>query len=178
MGKEHGAPDILLFQGLTVADTAIGDKIIELLRGRYGEILEVSDYLRFSDHTAYYEKEMGSPLYKRYMSFRRRLSLENFQLLKKESNKLEADYTVNGKRRINVDPGAISLFNFSLLSTKGFSHRIYLADGIYSELTLTVHQGRFQPLPWTYADYLQPEVLQLLENSRLYLKKQIADKQS
>jgi hypothetical protein len=40
-----------------------------------------------------------------------------------------------------------------LASTKDHAHRIYLADGIYAEVTLAFRGGAWQPLDWTYPDY-------------------------
>ena len=40
-----------------------------------------------------------------------------------------------------------------LASMKDFSHRIYLANGVYAEITLQYHHGCWEPLPWTFPDY-------------------------
>ena len=40
-----------------------------------------------------------------------------------------------------------------LASTKDYSHRIHIHDGIYAEVTLLFVHGRWQELPWTYPDY-------------------------
>jgi hypothetical protein len=63
------------------------------------------------------------------------------------------------KRRVNLDPGLLSLYNLVLASTKSFAHRIYLRDGIYAEVTLLYQAGKFSPLAWTYPDY-QTDVCQ------------------
>ena len=173
MSLENVSPAVLLFQGITVNSPPLGDKVLDTLKNLYGPILYCSSPLPFSKHTSYYEKEMGSDLYKLFVFFENNIDLEDFYKYKKESNLLERDYVIKGKRQVNIDPGALSLFNFSLLSTKGFSHRIYLKDGIFSELTLYVHKGTFKALPWTYPDYLENEVLALLEKSRQYLKQKV-----
>lgn len=56
-------------------------------------------------------------------------------------------------RPINIDPGYVHRYKVILATTKDHSHRVYLAEGIYAEVTLHWHQNRWTPWPWTYADY-------------------------
>ena len=42
---------------------------------------------------------------------------------------------------------------FVLATGKNYSHRIYIGDGIYADLTLIFQKGAYQSLPWTYPDY-------------------------
>jgi hypothetical protein len=44
-----------------------------------------------------------------------------------------------------------------------------LRDGIFAEVTLRFHAGAFEPWPWTYADYREPEVLSFLTDAREWL---------
>ena len=73
-------------------------------------------------------------------------------------------------RKVNLDPGILSLANLVLASTKDFSHRIYLKDGIFSEVTLVYEKKRFKALPWTYPDYTEPEVIDFLNRARETMK--------
>ena len=57
-----------------------------------------------------------------------------------------------------------------LATGKNYTHRIYLSRGIYADLTLLYVKGTYQPLPWTYPDYREPEMLRLLAFLRLRLK--------
>jgi len=43
-----------------------------------------------------------------------------------------------------------------LATTKAFSHRIYLGQGIFAELTYLCKGKEFYPLEWTYPDYREP----------------------
>lgn len=54
---------------------------------------------------------------------------------------------------VNIDPGYVTKAKLVLATTKDYAHRIYLAQGIYAEVTLSYSRGEFQPLPWTYPDY-------------------------
>jgi len=95
--------------------------------------------------------------------------------LKIWTNKLEAKYGERVDdfvfRKINLDPGILSLANLVLASTKDFSHRIYLRDGIFSEITLLYEKKMFKPLPWTYPDYTEPKVIDFLKGVRDTMKR-------
>jgi len=58
-----------------------------------------------------------------------------------------------GVRVMNLDPGYVSLSKLVLASTKDYTHRIYLGDGIFAEVTMHYANGRFNSWPWTYPDY-------------------------
>jgi hypothetical protein len=56
-------------------------------------------------------------------------------------------------RRVNLDPGYVTLGKLVLATTKDHAHRIALRDGIFAEVTLAYRGGRWEPFPWTYPDY-------------------------
>ncbi|MEA1986158.1 MAG: DUF4416 family protein [Candidatus Marinimicrobia bacterium] len=173
MGKIYDAPFGLLFYAITVSNKKLFKEIENILIKKYGDILLETEAINFSSKTDYYEAEMGECLWKKYYTFRNIITSEKIYNLKIESNNLENHSKLLGKRTINLDPGFITLFNFSLLTTKGYSHRIYLEKGIYSEITLIYKGKKYTDLPWTYPDYKSKFVLQLLENSRLFLKNKL-----
>ena len=75
------------------------------------------------------------------------------------------------QRRINIDPGYIALSHVILATCKGFSHRPYLRDGVYADLTLIFRAQSFQALEWTFPDYGSAEMIELLNTIRgSYLK--------
>lgn len=59
-------------------------------------------------------------------------------------------------RPMNLDPGYIAPSKLVLASTKDYSHRIYLDDGVYGEVTLLFQQGAWRQFEWTYPDYRTP----------------------
>ncbi len=67
-----------------------------------------------------------------------------------------------GGRKVNIDPGYLAAAKFVLATGKDYSHRIYLRQGIYGDLTLIFKRGSFQPLSWTYPDYGSPPLLDLI----------------
>ena len=74
------------------------------------------------------------------------------------TNQIEQTFAQGARRRINIDPGYLLMERFVLATGKNFSHRIYIGDGIYADLTLMYQKGSFQTLPWTYPDYAAPEM--------------------
>lgn len=141
---------------------SLGTELTDL----FGQIDFVSERFPF-DHTSYYEEEMGMDLKRVFISFGSLVPRDILPTVKMRTNKMERRYAnPYGKRKINLDPGILTLQNFVLASGKDFSHRIYLADGIYGDLTLLYRSKTFVPLQWTYPDYASNDVIQLLNGLR------------
>ena len=141
------------------------DELADDLCARFGAADIISAWLPF-DYTTYYAEELGAPLFRRLFSFEKLIQQDDLAKIKLSTNQLELKYSQNGKRRVNIDPGYMLHERFVLASGKNFSHRIYLDEGVYADLTLMYHQGRFQELPWTYPDYADRSMLTALERIR------------
>ena len=87
------------------------------------------------------------------------------------TNDIESFFSVSGKRKINLDPGYITLAKVVLASTKNYSHRIYLGKGIYAELALLYKNRQFIAMPYTYNDYKDIRYLNMFMKVRDFLKK-------
>jgi len=145
--------------------TAVVRKLIH----RFGPVDAISPWMAF-DYTRYYEPEMGRPLVRRIMAFKRLMDQEQLPDIKRITNDLEVEFSEASRRRVNLDPGYLLPERFVLATGKNYTHRIYLAKNIYADLTLIFTQGEFQTLPWTYPDYAQPEIQKfLLQIRRKYL---------
>ena len=125
--------------------------------------------------TDYYEKEMGAGLLRRFVSFAPLISPQALAEIKLKTQVVEEGFQwIAGERkgrRVNIDPGYLDAGKVVLASTKGASHRIYLRSGIYGEVTLLFQSGSFQPLAYSYPDYLWPEARSFFMALRsLYLK--------
>lgn len=141
------------------------------LRVRYGPIDYGSEILPFH-HTTYYEAEFGGQLLRRFVAFRRLIDPGELAAIKTCTNALEQGWAEAGKRRINLDPGYMTLATFVLATTKDHAHRIYLGRGIYGEVTLTYRDGDWRPWPWTYPDYRTEAYLRILRDVRALLARQ------
>jgi hypothetical protein len=120
----------------------------------------------FFDRTRYYEKEMGWPLHRRFVAFRDFIRPEALVDAKIKTRELEERYAQGGKRRVNADPGYLSLERLVLATGKNYTHRIYLSKGVYADLTLVFQRGTFRGLEWTYRDYASPEMIEAFNGIR------------
>jgi hypothetical protein len=131
------------------------------------------------DQTSYYEASMGRDLRKRFLAFERLVSPDRLAEIKRQTNTLEGELADAGiypeARPLNLDPGLLVLGKFMLATTKDQSHRVYLRDGIFAEVTLRYHAGAFEPWPWTYADYRLPCVHEFLQQAREYYRQRLRE---
>lgn len=139
--------------------------IAQALSMLFGSIDIISSWMPF-DYTSYYEREMGAPLFRRIFAFEKLIQQSALAQIKIKTNRIEQQYSRDGKRRVNIDPGYLVHERFVLASGKNYSHRIYLSEGIYADLTLIYHQGSFRKLPWTYPDYADRPMQKALERIR------------
>jgi Domain of unknown function (DUF4416) len=119
----------------------------------------------------FYEKEMGSGLLRRFLSFSRLMSPGDLVEMKLQTQRVEDTYRDKAAdppgRRVNLDPGYVEAGKVVLASTKNAGHRIYLQSGIYGESTLLYYDGAFHGFSYTYPDYLWPEALRFLTAARV-----------
>jgi hypothetical protein len=123
-------------------------------------------------YTDYYDKEMGPGIQRLFVSFRRLVDPSLIAEIKLQTNRIEERFLEGDARKVNIDPGLLSLSRFILVTTKESAHRIPLAGGIYAEVTLLYHKGSFRPLEWTYPDYRSEEYLRILNEIRGLYKAQ------
>lgn len=156
---------VKLICGITISPKLSLDDVIENLEETFGIIDHRSDIIDFI-HTDYYFAEMGDGLKKLLVSFDHPFNPQDLWLAKRSTIDIESIYAAGGKRRVNLDPGYVEPSKLVLASTKNFSHRIYLQQGIYAEITMTYSGGQFHKLPWTYPDYQEPAFLKFLGTVR------------
>jgi len=152
VGKVRLPEPVKLVVPMLAADEALFALAEEALCERYGPVDYRSPTLPFT-HTDYYAREFGAGLMRRFIAFERLIDPGQLPEIKRWTNDLEARWSVEGRRRINLDPGYISLAKLVLATTKDHGHRIYVGQGIYAEVTLSFRGKDFQPWPWTYPDY-------------------------
>ncbi|UCF97886.1 MAG: DUF4416 family protein [Spirochaetaceae bacterium] len=148
--------------------------LIQDLQNRYGQIDYISPDLPFF-YTRYYDEEMGTPIIRFFISFLRLIDPSTLAQIKHQTNALENQYSEAGRRKINIDPGLLSLSRFILASSKEGPHRIPLREGIFAEVTLVYEKGNYRPLEWTYPDYQSSEYLTILAEIRKRYKAQLGE---
>ncbi|MFH1762376.1 MAG: DUF4416 family protein [bacterium] len=143
---------VKLFCGLLWKKPAVFDLTLKLLGNKYGEQDCISQVYRF-DVTNYYESELGEQINRSFVSFNRLINPQDLPGIKLETNGIEEEYTVNGKREINIDPGYMDYDKMVLASAKQGPYKLYLDQGIWGDLTLHYEKGKFIALPWAFADF-------------------------
>ena len=172
MSSPNESEDVKLICSLFSPEEDLVDNVINEIKEEFGPTDWISPGL-FFDRTRYYEKEMGWPLHRRFVTFRKLIRPEYIVEAKLFTNKIENSYLDVTKRRINIDPGYISLERLVLATGKNYTHRIYLSKGIFADLTLVFHKGSFEPLEWTYRDYSDPEAIDNFNRIRERYKNQL-----
>ncbi|MFH1854227.1 MAG: DUF4416 family protein [Candidatus Omnitrophota bacterium] len=169
MGKAKRPKKVKLIIGLLAKNKKLLNEIEELFVKDFGEIDYRGGDLLFT-HTEYYKQEMGYPLKRRFVSFKKLISPGHIADIKIITNGLEEKFSTRKgavtKRAINIDPGYVSDSKLVLATTKDYFHRIYLKKGIYAEVTLAWQNNGFRPFEWTYPDYRTPEYLEILNDIR------------
>lgn len=136
-------------------DEALLENVKADLEKIYGKIDLVSPEYSFSEISPYYDPEMGEGIKKKIYSFKETVDRSILKEVKIHCIELEKEHCRDGNRMINLDPGLLSLENFILATGKNYSHRIYLGDGVFAEVTLMFGKKNvIKELPWTYRDYL------------------------
>lgn len=140
-------------------------KVEMKLEKKYGPIDYHSKVIKF-DYTDYYQKEMGKDLLRKFISFENLIFPAHLIKIKRYTMALEQRFSTSGKRNINIDPGYLNLGKLILASTKDNLQRIYLAHGIFAEVTLYYKKGGYHPFFYTYPDYQTEEYLEVFEEIR------------
>jgi hypothetical protein len=154
-----------LVVGVFLKRRSLLEAVATVLMERFGPLDLVSPWFDF-DFTSYYRAEFGEPLFRRMLAFRDPVAQARLAAVKVTTNAIEAHFSRDSHRQVNIDPGYLVRERFVLATGKNFTHRIYLDGGIYADLTLVYQKGAFQALPWTYPDYTQPEMLAYLHRVR------------
>ena len=141
----------------------------------WGPIVLESPHFNFAE-TSYYEPTMGADLQKSFFAFQRLIDPEGIVDCKLAANRWEAEYAERGghpePRPLNLDPGYLTPAKLVLASTKDHAHRIYLARGIFAEVTLYYKDRRWREREWTFPDYRRADFQSFFEQCREYLRQQ------
>jgi hypothetical protein len=173
MGTITKPAPVKLFTGMLSRDLSLFKELTDKLMHIFGPV-DLESHLWPWDHTGYYEKEMGAGLKRKFIFFDTLIEPDRIPEIKLKTIELEKQHlNERGGRIINLDPGYLDTAKLVLVSTKNFSHRIYLNNGIYGEVTLIFAQNNYQSLPYTFPDYRTEEYHALFREAREIFKKKI-----
>lgn len=180
MGVIHPHPEFCkLIIGVLYSHDDAFQEAMRRLELDFGAIDLRSPAIHF-DMTTYYNDEMGDSIQRLWVSFETLMEPDKLAAAKLHTNRmeewLERKFRGAGSGRpVNLDPGYVAMSKLILASTKDFSHRIYLRDGIYAELTLRWNRKRgFEAGgDWSYADYKSPAGVEFFNRVRERYKEQL-----
>jgi hypothetical protein len=174
MGTAREPQPVKLVASLLTGDLDLLGRAKSSLSASYGPIDHSTELLPFN-HTDYYAPEFGPGLQRQIITFERLIPPGTLPAIKRQTNDLEGSFAEVDRRRINIDPGYLSLNKLVLATTKDHAHRLYLGHGIYGEVTLSYQRGHFRAWPWTYPDYGSDRYITLFEQIRARYKAQLRD---
>ena len=106
-----GADPVKLVVGLIYREERVFESVSGVLVKEYGEIDLETPPFPF-DMTDYYCEEMGSPLFRRFCSFARLIDPGCLVDVKLGCREVEEQFSTEGKRRVNLDPGYLDFGKF------------------------------------------------------------------
>ena len=143
---------VKLFAGILYSDVVHLSQALALLIEQFGEMDYRSKSFPF-DFTDYYESEMGSPIFRIFVSFEVLVHPKDLAIVKIRTNAIEDELAVDGKRLVNIDSGYMDYDKVVLASAKYNGQKIYLDHGIWADLTLHYENKSFDPYPWSFPDF-------------------------
>ena len=180
MGKIFLPKPAKLIISMFTSDKCLFSLYKEELIKRFGEV-DIESNTQPFDFTDYYEKEFGKNLVQKLFSFFTLIRQDGLAEIKIITNSIENNFKkgniknniTHHKRKINIDPGYITLNKYILASTKNGPSRIYLNQGIYAEITLRFINKSFVPCEFTYPNYKTNEYINFLNSIRQKYKLQL-----
>ena len=146
-------PDpVKFFIGILFSDLKLLEKVIHLLTEKFGEIDYTSPEFEFNV-SDYYREEIGGSILRKFVSFANLINPGNLAKIKIKSNEIEDHLSVNGKRKVNLDPGYMDFNKVVLASAKYDGQKIYLALGIYADPVLWYEKRSFHPYSYSFPDF-------------------------
>ena len=167
---------VKLIIGILAADRNCLQAAVDAITAEYGECDLISETFEFNQ-TAYYRNQAGDNILRQFVSFKELIDPGRLASIKHRTNEIEKELAAKLPpplpRPVNLDPGIIEPSKLVLASTKNFSHRIYIGDSMYAELTLSFCKGKWQSFSYTFPDFKGNRYHAFLSNVREKLVDQI-----
>ncbi|MBD3387040.1 DUF4416 family protein [candidate division KSB1 bacterium] len=163
---------VKLVLGVLYSDESLRDEAFSRLEACYGKTDYKSKIFNF-DITDYYVPEMGTPIYRQFISFYRLIHPKELPAIKLECNEIEKEVSLKGNRKVNLDPGYMDYDKFVLASAKYNGHKVYLDHGIYADVTYQFSRGRYVPVDFAFPDFKTSRYSELFLHIRAKYKGQM-----
>jgi len=172
MGTLNQPHPVKLIVGVLMASDSWSHTVQDALESNLGAIDLASRIMPFNK-TDYYAEELGTTPFRQFFSLKKRHMPDELAAIKLKTNQLEKDLAAKSElpRPVNLDPAYVDFSKLVLASTKDFSHRIYLANGIYAEITLQYRKGKWYALPWTFPDFAEERYHSFFTQVRTLIEK-------
>ncbi|MCF7956423.1 MAG: DUF4416 family protein [Phycisphaerae bacterium] len=169
---------VKLIVGILAADQECLQAAVEAVCSEFGESDFVSETFPFN-RTDYYKDETGENILRQFVTFKELIDPGKLASIKHRTNQLEEQLAKKIDtalpRPVNLDPGIVELSKLVLASTKNFSHRIYIGENIYAELTLSYINGKWKSFSYTFPDFIDDRYHGFLSKVRERLLEQIRE---
>ncbi|MEX0797878.1 MAG: DUF4416 family protein [Bacteriovoracaceae bacterium] len=165
MARLRKADQGLIFTSCLFNQDELALETVQNLWGRRYK-LSGKEFPKFNPSLDYYSKEMGENLKRVFFWSNEFFEREELIEGKLWSHELEQEFSVDGKRSLNMDIGVILKEQVLLATSKPYAHRIYLRKGVWAELTYIYENKSYHFLPWTYPDYRCSEKIKLFNSLR------------
>ncbi len=172
----HQPQPVKLIIGILAADETSLAAAIKAINKPFGVIDLASDVWPFTQ-TDYYKDELGPNALRQFVSIEKLIDPGKLAQIKHDTNSLEQQLADSLKlplpRPVNLDPGFIEPSKLILASTKNFSHRIYIGNKMFAEVTLMYEKGHWRHFEYTFPDYRQSCYHDFLSKVRTRLMEQL-----
>jgi hypothetical protein len=176
MWELHNPRPVKLIIGILAANEAALAAAVKAISKSFGVIDLTSDVWPFTQ-TDYYKDELGENALRQFVSIDKLIDPGKLAKIKHTANKLEMKLARSLKlplpRPVNLDPGIIEPSKLILASTKNFSHRIYIGNKMFAEVTLMYEKGNWRHFEYTFPDYRQSCYQDFLTKVRSRLREQL-----
>ena len=179
MWKPKEPNPVKLIIGILAANYHCLHTAADALTDKFGKVDFTSEVWPF-DKTDYYKDQTGPRILRQFVSIKQLIDPGKLAKVKHRTNKLEqklaAKLGLPLTRPVNLDPGIIGPSKLVLVTTKNYSHRIYIGKKMYAEVTLIFDKGHWRPQAYTYPDYRQQCYFDFFEKVRTRLLEQLKSK--
>jgi len=167
---------VKLIIGILAANETALAAAVKAISKSFGVIDLTSDVWPFTQ-TDYYKDELGPNALRQFVTIENLIDPGKLAQIKHDTNSLEQQLADSLKlslpRPVNLDPGFIEPSKLILASTKNFSHRIYIGNKMFAEVTLMYEKGSWRHFEFTFPDYRQSCYQDFLTKVRTRLMEQL-----